>query len=110
MDLPGFMREKVNQVHAMLADERSVLEIMGAEVAAREARVRALEDVAASVENEDWESVYGFQTRIPPLPPRPGLRRARRKPSAGVKRRRLRRRIPGSVGCVDRRSIAAVVS
>ena len=67
---------------------------MRKEVDAREARVDVLRITLEKAENKDWEDLIGFETKLPPLPKRPAIKRARRVPlvprpaTAGAKKRK----------------------
>ena len=79
-ETPAFIEEKLAKLRATLKEEERLLSVMRAEVTAREARVEVLRSALESADKKDWELVIGFETRLPRLPPRPPVRRTRRKP------------------------------
>ena len=76
-DTPAFIEEKLAKIREALKEEERLLNIMRAEVIAREARAAVLRSAQEYADNKDWEPVIGFETRLPRLPPRPSVRRTR---------------------------------
>ena len=66
---PSFIQEKIIKARAALKAEETLLGIMRAEVAAREARVDMLRSTLECAENKEWNPLLGFKTRIPPSSP-----------------------------------------
>ena len=79
-ETPAFIEQKLAKIRSILKEEERLLSVMRAEVTAREARVEVLRSALESADKKDWELVIGFETRLPRLPPRPSVRRTRRKP------------------------------
>ena len=77
---PAFIEEKLIKIRTALKEEERLLNIMRAKVSAREARAEVLRSALDSEDKRDWESVIWFESWLPHLPPRPPVRRARRKP------------------------------
>ena len=80
LPVPNFIQDKITKARAALKDEERLLGVMRAEVAAREARVDVLRTTLERAENKEWEDLIGFETKLPPLPKRPALKRAKRVP------------------------------
>ena len=85
--IPTLIQEKIVKARDALKDKERLIGIMRAEVAAREARVEVLRSTLECAENKEWEPLIGFETRLLRLPPRPGFKRARRKPLVNAPRR-----------------------
>ena len=97
LKMPAFLGGKVSFVEKTLKDEVRMLEIMKAEVAAREERIVFLKDILGSVDKGEFEPVFGFESRMPGLPLRPRSRRSRRwkrrnDPHVSLERTRKRKR------------------
>ena len=81
-ETPTFIAEKLERLQYALKSEEQWLELAYCEVTAREEWVRYFTATLQCAENGDWDTVIGYESRIPALPPRLPMRWTRKMPRA----------------------------
>ena len=77
---PIFLLDKVERLQQALKTEEKWLESARREVTAREDRVKYFQTTLKQACAGEWDSVIGYESRVPALPPRPPTRRTRKVP------------------------------